>query len=82
MISTDELFADRGSDALYDVFVGLDLINGVEPQDRSPQRLRVLFECLPERIRNIAHEWGLGDTVFRDEAYCYFRERTREEYAP
>ncbi len=75
MQTTDQLFADNGWEALYDVFVELDIVQGREPVERSPERLRELFEALPESIRDVAHSWSLGDTVFRDDAYEYYRDK-------
>jgi len=73
MYSTDELFAGNGADCLHDVFAELDSLSGREV-DRSPARLRELFESLPEAIRDIAHSWSLSDSVFRDEAFVYYRD--------
>jgi hypothetical protein len=74
MYPTDELFAGNGSDDFHDVFVELD-----SPQ--TPEALRALFEGLPEDIRNLAHCWGLTDTVFRDEAFEYYRDNGLPDYA-
>jgi len=63
MQTTDELFADRGGvNAFHDTVVGPD-------EKLSPEDLRARFEQLPETVRNLAHSWGLSDTVFRDEAH-------------
>jgi hypothetical protein len=81
MYPTDELFAGNGSDDLYDVFVELDLTKSHPIIDRSPETLRALFEALPEDIRNLAHSWGLCDTVFRDEAFEYYRDNGLPDHA-
>ena len=81
MYPTDELFAGNGSDDLYDVFVELDLTKSHPIIDRSPETLRALFEALPEHIRNLAHCWGLSDTVFRDETLEYYSEHDIPDHA-
>jgi hypothetical protein len=68
MITTDELFADLDNE-FYDIVAEIDL-----PYSKklTIDHLRILFGRLPEDIRNLAHSWGMGDTVFRDDAYEYF----------
>lgn len=63
MITTKELFEDNKWDGLHDVIV--------DTLDISPTKEQAIeiFNKLPEPVRNIAHQWGMSDTVFRDEAY-------------
>lgn len=73
MLSTDQLFAGDGWESFHDVLFELD------EQERTPEQLRLVFEALPEVVRDIAHCWGLGDTVFRDEAFVYLRDKRVEQ---
>lgn len=69
MFTTDEMFAT------VDQWGGFhDALFEIDEKERTAGELRVLFETLPEEIRNIAHCWGMSDTVFRDDAYVYFRD--------
>lgn len=51
-------------DVVYDVL-------GEPPDD---YKLGALFAVLPEHIQMKAVEWGMGDSVFRDDAYLWFQE--------
>jgi myo-inositol catabolism protein IolC len=68
MYTTDELFAMDGGARLHDVCVELD------GKERSEKELRYIFENLPVNIKNIAHGWTIGDTVFGDEAYVWLKK--------
>lgn len=59
----DDLFQGREWDGLHDVIV--DTLN-VKP---TVEQAKNVFLKLPENIQMIAFEWGMGDTVFRDETY-------------
>ena len=75
MYTTDELFDDEGWCAFHDVVIetsGCSL---------SPKELRIVFEALPRHIRDIAHSWSLSDTVFRDSAYTYLKEKGLPAYS-
>lgn len=65
MFTTDELFS-KGLE--YESLIDT-IMQSTGAYIEDPVRLRQEFEALPESIRNIAHIWGLHDTVFRDEAY-------------
>jgi two-component SAPR family response regulator len=41
------------------------------------EQLKAIFEILPKHIKGIGIQWGLSDTVFRDEAYEWL-EKNRE----
>lgn len=41
-------------------------------RDYSNTELAGIFRLLPEDIRNIALQWGMNDTDFRDCAYKWF----------
>jgi len=69
MISTDELFTQDDT-GIWDILAEM----GLDPEKYSLKEQRKIFEKLPEEVRNIAHCWGLNDTVFRDEAFVYLRD--------
>ncbi len=63
-------------DVVYDVLCKLNPDKKVSklPDDF----LMAVFGILPEHIRFTAYQWGMGDTVFRDEAYVYLLEHIQE----
>lgn len=63
------MVADIDLSRLHDVMVEID------GKSRTEQELLLIFESLPQYIRNIAYQWGGGDTVFGDEAYVYLRDK-------
>ena len=69
MPTTDQLFEDPLEWGYFQDITWL-----FEPKEKPPEELRRIFEALPENVRNIAHSWGMADTVFRDEA-CTWLER-------
>lgn len=52
-------------DALYEAF----------GREFSEEEALVKFEELPRHTQFIAYEWGMNDTVFRDEAYSFFMSK-------
>jgi hypothetical protein len=75
VISTEELFATPSDwGRLHDVFAELDFEAGRPERSYSKEEAFAAWERLPEDIRNIAHCWSIGDTVFGDEAYVFFRD--------
>ena len=69
MYTKEELFQnDFGLNSLHDIFVEF-----IDKQLKDEMVLE-LFDRLPEHTRNEAHCWGLSDTVFRDDAYLFFRD--------
>jgi hypothetical protein len=75
MRSTEELFSNKDSvGSFHDcVFDALDLHDWAEGY-LSDMFLMQAFISLPLHIRMTAFEWGLSDTVFRDEAYVYIEK--------
>lgn len=69
MKNEKELFEDINH--FHDVFCELGF-------NFTDKQLKKLFRKLPENIRNIAHCWGMSDTVFRDESFIYFRDNPKE----
>jgi hypothetical protein len=74
MKSTDELFSDEaGRDGLqYAVGEALHLKPN-ELQSIDADKLRDLFSALPEPVRAVAYEWGLGDIMFMNNARLYIK---------
>ena len=46
--------------------------------DYSIEELQIYFNDLPNSIQMTGLEWGLSDTVFRDEAYNWYKEKLME----
>lgn len=76
MYTVDELFSNDEWFSFHDVLSELDHEAGRSRREYSREHCRVLFEALPETVRDTAHQWSLGDTEFRDEAYCWLRDHT------
>jgi len=72
----NELFVDGQWEGFHDVVV--DIFSAEE--EISMEILKALFQQLPEHIQHIALEWGLSDTVFRDEAYAYIVSQLNETH--
>jgi hypothetical protein len=76
-IIIDSLFDDASEwESFHDVILELTDIS------YSKETLKDMFRCLPKHVQHIAFEWGLSDTVFRNEAYSYINdeiERTTAE---
>lgn len=52
-----------------------DTVLEATEQDASQDELERIFETLPEQVQGIAGLWGLSDSVFRDEAYVFLKEK-------
>ena len=64
-----ELFASpHGVNSFHDVLVEL------KARDYSDDELKAAFDQLPIPIQDVAFQWGLADTVFRDDAFVFFRD--------
>ena len=55
-----------------------DCIYEVNNQSLSCERLRSVFDSLPNNIQSIAYAWGLSDSVFRDEASVFLRKENKK----
>lgn len=40
----------------------------------NEDELKIIYNLLPHHIKSICEEWGMGDTVFRDNAYQFLKE--------
>lgn len=76
MIAIDELFSGDEWRSFHDVLSELDAVASRATPGYSRAQCRKAFEILPTHIRDIAHAWGMGDTVFRDDAYVWLRDNT------
>lgn len=74
MYTTDELFEDKGEWAAFH-----DVVYDVINTSLTPKELRGVFETLPTGVRDVAHCWGLSDTVFKDEAYAWMKAQKESQ---
>ncbi len=61
-------FDEHDWDCLHDVIID------ATGQHCNQSKLEELFKSLPKEIRRIAIQWGMNDTVFRDEVFKYIQE--------
>ncbi len=64
----EDLFADSHGLAAFH-----DCLFEAIGRDFTDDELREVFDSLPDDIQETAQEWGLVDTVFRDDAYEYLQ---------
>ncbi len=57
-----------------------DVVYGIYHKDSTREELEKVFDSLPREIKFIAYEHGMNDTVFREDAAEYLREKHNEEY--
>ena len=43
--------------------------------NRSKKELEIIYESLPEDLKELAEEYGMNDTCFRDNTITYLREQ-------
>jgi|TARA_E500000305_G_scaffold60418_1_gene48207 hypothetical protein len=55
-----------------------DCVYEVNGQSLSSDKLRIVFDSLPNNIQSIAYAWGLSDSVFRDEVSVFLRKENEE----
>ena len=55
-----------------------DVVLDAIGKDLDKDILFKIYETLPESIRCTAEQWGLSDTVFRDEAYEWIKKNAHE----
>lgn len=67
MKSINDLFCKHGVASFHDAVLE------ATSKSCTDAELLVIFSQLPIPVQAIAHQWGLSDTVFRDEAYRYLR---------
>ncbi len=66
MITTDELFLSP-----HEVNSFHDAVFEATNIHYTDEELKELFFSLPDNLMDMAHCWGLSDTVFRDEVYIW-----------
>jgi len=66
----NNLFEDYGAALFHDTVYEATNVS------HSEDKLKEIFYTLPKNIQMTAMEWGLSDTVFRDEAYVFIKEKT------
>lgn len=77
-MTTDELFAHQFQrERWHDVLVDIEEI--ADEVELTDEYLRKAFDALPPRIQDMAHMWGLSDTLFRDDASEY-AERRKDKF--
>jgi len=64
----DELFSDKSGTGMFH-----DAVFEATAESVDDDELKKIFLRLPERVRYDAHQWGLGDTVFRYNAYVFLK---------
>jgi len=70
MQTIDQLFSNEMSIATFH-----DAVLEATGKTNTYEELRQIFNKLSTATQNIAHCWGLEDTVFRDEAYVELKGR-------
>jgi hypothetical protein len=71
MYTVEQLFANEISIATFH-----DAILEATGKTYTDEELRQIFNNLSTATQNIAHCWGLEDTVFRDEAYVELKGKS------
>ena len=56
-----------------------DVVYNVTHKTSTREELEKVFESLPKKLKFMAYEHGMNDTVFREEAYRHLREKRNEE---
>lgn len=69
MLIVNTLFEDEKWYSLHDAVYNATGVSHTE------EKLKELFLELPKHIQHTAFEWGLSDTVFRDEVYVYITQQ-------
>jgi len=64
----NNLFEDDVGIALFH-----DAVYDAIEVSHPPEKLKEIFLTLPQNIQIIALQWGLSDTVFRNEAYSFIK---------
>jgi Tfp pilus assembly protein PilN len=68
--NTDDLFAEQSEAGSFH-----DVVADVTGESSIPvEQLKMIFSRLPRHVQMTALQWGLSDTVFRDQAFVYLRE--------
>lgn len=70
MYTIDELFSDKHEDGVFS-----DVLYEIDKIEYDSNTLREIFLSLPNRIQDIAFNWGLSDTEFCDHACEYLEQQ-------
>jgi len=57
-----------------------DVVYNVTGKKSTREELEKVFDSLSTHIKHLAYEWGMNDTVFREDAAEYLREKRNAEY--
>lgn len=57
-----------------------DVVYNVTDKKSTREELEVIFNSLPIDLKHLAYQWGMSDTVFRDNAIEYLQEKHNIEY--
>jgi len=55
-----------------------DIVYDTTDKKSTREELENIFNSLPHDLRHLAYQWGMNDTVFRDKAYDFLREKNNE----
>jgi hypothetical protein len=75
MLSVDEQFSEESYHwkSFHDTVIE-SMGESWENDKYSRERLRRIFDKLPEYVRDQAQVWGISDSVVRDDACVYIRK--------
>ena len=80
MYTEQELFDDPNEwKSFHDTCVGALSPDPTAYAEIPKETVQGCFQHLPNHIKNIAHSWGLSDTVFRDSAYEWMQKQVARE---
>ena len=80
MYTEQELFDDPNEwKSFHDTCAGALSPDPTAYAEIPKEMVRGCFQHLPDHIKNIAHSWGLSDTVFRGSAYDWMRKQVARE---
>lgn len=51
-----------------------DVVYNVTGKKSTREELEKVFDSLPSHLKHLAYEWGMNDTVFRDDTYDFLKE--------
>lgn len=56
-----------------------DVVYDVTWKKSTREELEKVFDSLPIDLKHLAYQWGMNDTVFREKAHSYLREKKNQE---
>jgi len=57
-----------------------DVVFDVTWKKSTREELEKVFDSLPIDLKHLAYQWGMNDTVFREKAHDYLKEKHAIEY--